>query len=72
MLVEIDDRDGLVIALDRALNDKALRAKLVKGGQKTYERLFSRDSVIATLIESYNDMIERYAKDKAASTSKPN
>ena len=30
------------------------------------KRLFSRDSVIATLIESYKDMIERYAKDKAA------
>jgi hypothetical protein len=54
------------------LNDKPLRAKLVKGGQETYEKLFSRDSVIATLIESYNDMIKRYAKDKAASTDKPN
>ena len=69
LLVEIDDCDGLVTALDRALNDKALRAKLVKGGKETYERLFSRDSVIATLIESYNDMIKRYAKDKAASTA---
>ena len=63
LLVEIDDCDGLVTALDRALNDTALRAKLVKGGKETYERLFSRDSVIATLIESYNDMIKRYAKD---------
>jgi len=72
LLVEIDDCDGLVTALDRALNDKSLRAKLVKGGQETYEKLFSRDSVIATLIESYNDMIKRYAKDKATSTDKPN
>jgi len=72
LLVEIDDCDGLVIALDRALNDKPLRATLVKGGQETYEKLFSRDSVIATLIDSYSDMIKRYAKDKAASASKPN
>ena len=72
MLVEIDDCDGLVTALDRALNDKPLRAKLVKSGQETYEKLFSRDSVIATLIESYNNMIKRYAKDKVASTGKPN
>jgi glycosyltransferase involved in cell wall biosynthesis len=71
LLVEIDDCDGLVIALDRALNDKALRAKIVKGGQETYKRLFSRDAVIATLIESYKDMIERYAKDKAPKNSRP-
>jgi hypothetical protein len=72
LLVEIDDCDGLKTALVRALNNKALRAKLIKGGQETYERLFSRDSVIATLIESYNDMIYRYAKVKADSAGKPN
>ena len=62
-LSKIDDCDGLVTALDRALNDKALRANLLKGGKETYERLFSRDSVIATLLESYDDMIKRHAKD---------
>ena len=60
LLVEIDDREGLVQALQRALNDKALRAKLIKGGTEMYERLFNRDSVIESLIKSYQDMIRRY------------
>jgi Glycosyltransferase len=60
LLVEIDDCEGLIEALQRALNDKALRARLVKGGTKMYEQLFSRDSVITSLIKSYQDMIRRY------------
>jgi glycosyltransferase involved in cell wall biosynthesis len=60
LLVDIDDCEGLVEALKRALYDKALRAQLIKGGTKMYEKLFSRESVIESLIESYRDMIKRY------------
>lgn len=60
LLVDIDDRDGLVKALRAALEDKALRKKLIKGGKVTYNALFSRDVVTSQLIASYRDMIRRY------------
>ena len=60
LLVDIDDCEGLVEALQRALHDEVLRAQLIKGGTKMYEELFSRESVITSLIKSYQDMIRRY------------
>jgi glycosyltransferase involved in cell wall biosynthesis len=60
LLVDIDDCEGLVEALQRALHDEALRAQLIKGGTKMYEKLFSRETVITSLIESYQDMIRRH------------
>ncbi|MCE2517689.1 MAG: glycosyltransferase [Alphaproteobacteria bacterium] len=63
MLVDIDDRDGLVAALDAALNDKKLAARIVKGGTKTYNELFSREVVTKTMISSYEEMITRYRED---------
>ena len=60
LLVDIDDCEGLTRALQRALYDDALRAKLIKGGSKVYRQLFSRDAVITSLIKSYRDMIRRY------------
>ena len=60
LLVDIDDCEGLIDALQRAIHDKALRAQLIKGGAKMYEKLFSREGVITSLIKSYQDMIRRY------------
>ena len=62
LLVDIDDCEALVAALVRALNDKPVRKQLIKGGTQTYKELFSRDSVIKKMIESYKDMIKQYAK----------
>jgi glycosyltransferase involved in cell wall biosynthesis len=60
LLVEIDDRDGLALALEEALNNKTLRKRLIKGGKASYDALFSRDVVTRELIASYEDMIRRY------------
>ena len=60
LLVDIDDCEGLVEALQRVLHDEALRAQLIKGGTEMYEKLFKRDFVIKSLIKSYRDMIKRY------------
>ena len=60
LLVDIDDRDGLVAALKAGLYDRKLAAQIVKGGTKTYNALFSRDVVIDTMLASYEDMIKRY------------
>ena len=60
LLVDIDDCEGLIQALQRALHDEALRAQLIEGGTEIYKKLFNRESVIASLIKSYQDMIRRY------------
>jgi glycosyltransferase involved in cell wall biosynthesis len=60
LLVDIDDRDGLVAALKAALYDDAIAAKIVKGGRKTYDALFSRDVVINAMVAAYKEMISRY------------
>jgi len=60
LLVEIDDLAGLVKALNLALKNDELRQKLIKNGKITYEKNFSRDNVIATLIGSYKEMIAHF------------
>lgn len=60
LLVDIDDRDGLIEALNTALKDKKMARRIIDGGTQSYEKLFSRDVVIDTMIKSYNDMIDRY------------
>ena len=57
LLVEIDDLWGLVDAITTALENKDLRKKLIINGKKSYEKSFSRDAVISTLLESYKKMI---------------
>jgi glycosyltransferase involved in cell wall biosynthesis len=64
LLVDIDDRDGLVKALDSTLKDKKLAAKIARGGKKTYNELFSRKVVIKSMVASYRDMIKRYNADR--------
>ncbi|MGB2241697.1 MAG: glycosyltransferase, partial [Candidatus Puniceispirillaceae bacterium] len=56
----IDDLAGLVKALNLALKNDKLRQKLIKNGKITYEKNFSRDNVIATLIGSYKEMISHF------------
>ena len=57
LLIEIDDLNGLVEAITIALDNKKLRKKLITNGKKSYEKNFSRDAVISTLLESYKKMI---------------
>lgn len=62
LLVDIDDRDGLVQALKTALYDDKVAQKIIKGGQRSYDELFSRKVVIEQMLASYQDMIARYKK----------
>ena len=52
LLVDIDDRDGLVAALKSALENKSRTKQLIQGGQATYDELFSRDVVVNQPITS--------------------
>lgn len=58
LLCEIDDVDGLVTQLERALNDDALCKTIVAGGIKTYNELFSKEIVTDKLISDYTHMIK--------------
>lgn len=60
LLCDIDDVAGLTEQLLRALNDDKLQQKLIAGGTKTYDALFSKEVVTKALIESYQDMISKY------------
>ncbi len=66
LLHEIDDADGLAAQITRALSDEALRARLIEQGQKTYDALFSREVVTASLIKAYKDMLSAGKLNKAA------
>jgi len=66
LLCEIDDVRGLTTELLRALDDDVLRKKIIKGGTKTYNQLFSKDVVIETLLASYQDMINKFSATQEA------
>ena len=57
LLCEIDDFEGLAKQLDAAINDTDLRQKIVNGGRKTYEELFSEDVAIESLIKAYEKIL---------------
>jgi glycosyltransferase involved in cell wall biosynthesis len=60
LLVDIDDVDGLATALNAAITDQTLRQTLIAGGQATYAESFSREGVIAHLIQNYTHMIDAH------------
>ena len=64
LLVEIDDLNGLINALNSALGDMDLRKTLISNGKKTYSDNFSRESVITTLLKSYEEMIAKFHSKK--------
>jgi glycosyltransferase involved in cell wall biosynthesis len=61
LLVPIDDPAALAAAIMRLVNDAALRARLAEGGFQTYRRLFTKEAVVASLVEAYRT-IERLGK----------
>jgi len=58
LLCEIDDVDGLAAQLKSALYDEAVRKTIIAGGTKTYETLFSKEVVIASLKDAYQTMLK--------------
>ncbi len=57
LLHDIDDAHTLAAQIQQIANDDALADKLIKGGQKTYEELFSKKVVIDTLVDHYKQML---------------
>ena len=59
MLSEIDDVAGLAKNLRSVLEDGALRDRLVVGGTSIYETSFSKEVVMDSLLETYEEIIRR-------------
>lgn len=63
LLVSLEDHENLSVAINRVINDPALKNKIVKGGLETYHRLFSQDRVI----EAYLNFFENILKERQIS-----
>ena len=61
LLCEIDDVADLAAKLRAVLDDKQLRQRLVEGGRRSYESLFSKDVAVASLLEAYREIMRRGA-----------
>ena len=59
MLIEIEDVDGLARSLRAVLEDNSLRERIIQGGKRTYETQFTKEIVIAKLLETYQEVIHR-------------
>ncbi|MEJ0048058.1 MAG: glycosyltransferase [Rhodospirillales bacterium] len=58
LLCEIDDAAGLAARIGTLLGDKALSERVVAGGYRDYEALFSRDVVTSQLLDIYGRAVE--------------
>lgn len=63
LLVPIDDAPALAAAMQRALHDMGLRARLVEGGYATYQSTYTRDAVT----QQWLDLYQRLVGEKAVS-----
>jgi glycosyltransferase involved in cell wall biosynthesis len=57
ILCPVDDPPALAAALVKLARDPALRNRLAANGRRVYERLFTREVVIASLLDSYQKML---------------
>lgn len=57
LLVPVDDEAGLASALRRALDDHALRARVIAQGFATYAATYTREAVTARLIALYETLL---------------
>jgi glycosyltransferase involved in cell wall biosynthesis len=58
LLCDIDDAAGLAARIGTVLADKDVSARVVAGGYRDYEALFSRDVVTTQLLDIYGKTVE--------------
>jgi len=58
VLCEIDDFDTLAAHIKTALTDEKTRKALISNGEKTYNALFSKGVVTASLLEAYQTIVQ--------------
>ena len=59
MLVPVDDAPALAAAIKRIIADPALRARLVEGGRRTYDALFTKAAYVRDTLRFYRAVLER-------------
>lgn len=58
LLVEIDDVDGLTLAMNRLVNDSDLRDRLIEGGLESYRSQFTKDIFIQDSVAFYKRALQ--------------
>jgi hypothetical protein len=56
LLCPIDDAPALAHAIMRLVEDRDLRERLAQGGWRTYQRGFTKEAVVASLLDAYRAM----------------
>lgn len=67
LLIEIDDTEGLTVAMNRFLQDEKLCRTVIEGGKKTYAERFTEEAVVAEYMDLYNDLLGTNAVSSAKS-----
>jgi len=65
LLIEIDDTEGLSIAMNRLLNDTTLCEQIISGGTKTYKETFTEDAVTREYMALYTKLLSSAASRAA-------
>jgi len=61
LMVPIDDAPALAAAIDRVIADPALATRIVEGGHKTYDALFTKPAYVRDTLRFYRAVLERAA-----------
>ena len=60
LLLEVDDVDGLADAINRCLTEPELCRKLVDGGRRTYETLFTSEVLVREMTAFYQKAVREF------------
>ena len=63
LLVEVDDLDGLTMALKNVINDPKLVETIVEGGWQDYQSTFTKEAFTRDSLDFYRTILNRQRKD---------
>ncbi|KAB2912405.1 MAG: glycosyltransferase [Hyphomicrobiaceae bacterium] len=66
LLVPVDDVEALAAAIQRLIDDPALKARLIERGAKDYQQGFTREAVTERMMALYRQLIAEHAKAAGA------
>ncbi|MEM9469258.1 MAG: glycosyltransferase [Pseudomonadota bacterium] len=58
LMIDIDDKDAMVAAVQKILGDNILQMNLVKNGYEKYLDLFTKEKSVQAYLEYYKDILE--------------
>ena len=65
-MIDIDDREAMVAAVQKILNDKVLQMNLVNKGYQKYLDHFTKEKSVSAYLDYYNQILEKQNLSNAA------